>query len=173
MKINKTEQNSNHNSTSAPLLNTKKPISKNEIDESPIPNTIPSTKPPVTTPPMSVHVGGSDTTPSVKPAAPKPAIVNKTKVIVEEEPRKMKTELPALLQDLGTSKLLLKFQQQQSLSSTKNETSEIDSSKKNEKQERDIEIKESLDPKTPTESNNVESSSPKKELNLTFEESGN
>ncbi len=40
--------------------------------------------------------------------------------MVEEEPRKIQTELPALLQDLGTSRLLAKYKQ--SLAATVNQS---------------------------------------------------
>ena len=82
--------------------------------------------------PASIHLGGPTTaepttttttppvpiikTPSLAPTVPvslskRSSIA--TKVHVEEEPRKMQTDLPVLLQDLGTSKLLQKFKQQQ------------------------------------------------------------
>lgn len=158
MKLNKTENSNSKNSTSAPLL-TKKPISNND---EPIPKIIPPITTTTPSGPISVHVGDAIEN-NNKPQPVRAPIANKTKIVMEEEPRKMKTELPALLQDLGTSKLLLKFQQQQSLSSKKDETSEINETAESNKQDEDTKKRESLDL--------TESNSPNKP-NLSFENSG-
>ena len=159
MKLNnKTENSNSKNSTSAPLL-TKKPISNND---EPIPKIIPPITTTTPSGPISVHVGDAIEN-NNKPQPVRAPIANKTKIVMEDEPRKMKTELPALLQDLGTSKLLLKFQQQQSLSSKKDETSEINETAESNKQDEDTKKRESLDL--------TESNSPNKP-NLSFENSG-
>ncbi len=61
-------------------------------------------------------------------------------VTLEEEPRKLKVELPALLQDLGQSKLLLKYQKQKLESDnchTEDNTANITSAESNKQVEKD------------------------------------
>ncbi len=76
-------------------------------------------------PPADIHLGISSSgvnqdskAPafgSLKP--PGPSVAIKAKPVVEEEQRKIQTELPALLQDLGTSRLLAKYKQSMAASS--------------------------------------------------------
>jgi hypothetical protein len=52
--------------------------------------------------------------------------VNKTRIVLEPEPRKMQAERPVLLQDLSQSKLLLKYKQQIKDTATNSKEAEVE-----------------------------------------------
>ncbi len=112
---------SNHNNHNNKKAAAKKDAQKSnklageDSDDSTMPKVTPAKTTPIktTTTPKPMETSASVST---KPTAS--TSINKTKVFLEPEPRKMQAERPVLLQDLSQSKLLMKYKKENPDSAT-------------------------------------------------------